>query len=280
MHRPWTGILGSLVLSVWAASGAAAGEVDIELRPASQFVFVGAVASLDLFAVSADGFDQEFGLIGVVIQWDAAALALSGNVDSGPFAWAASGFPADSAGLNDDLTDGDAYYQATVQETGAQATATASGLRVTTLEFTALAGATGVTAVTIQPCNGSTCTLVLDRHPFDPAATEITGLLGAPVAVTIECNADPDCDDANPCTDDTCEPDDTCANTPNDGNDPDDGLFCNGNEIACDNGEIIIEAGSIPDCDDGLTCTDDACNESTMECDNTIAAGSCLIEGV
>ncbi len=256
------------------------GLVDVELRPATQTVFIGDTVEIALYAVSADGGDQEVGLVGAVVNWDPSALTFSGHSDDGPFVWSSSGFPSESAGLNEDLTDGDLYYQAVVSAGGARATATASGLLVTTLRFAALPGATGDTQVSLVICVGSTCTWVLDRHPFDAGVQEITDVVGGPVQVTIHCQNPSDCDDSNACTDDSCAADSECANVPNDANDPDDGLFCNGLEIGCDNGRIIIEPGSIPDCDDGLACTSDSCIEATDQCDHTLEPGFCLIVGM
>ncbi len=53
-----------------------------------------------------------------------------------------------------------------------------------------------------------------------------------------------------------------------------DGLFCNGTET-CDLGTGTCQAGSAPDCGDGVSCTVDACNEATDVCDNTPDDGAC-----
>ena len=77
----------------------------------------------------------------------------------------------------------------------------------------------------------------------------------------------PDCDDSVECTDDSCnEVTDECDNTPNDGN-CDDSEFCNGVET-CDP-VSDCQAGTPVDCNDGVACTDDSCNEDTDQCDNT-----------
>lgn len=222
------------------------------------------------------GATRQIGLVGAVLGWDADFLVLTGHTDNGPFTWEASGFPSDPAGLNDTFSDGDAYYQAVVAHGGDPATATSEGLLVTTLQFSVLPAATGLTSISIMSCVGSTCTLVLDRHPNDPGVEDVTGNLGDPVDVTIECQTNPQCDDENPCTDDWCNESDLCVNDPNDSNDPDDGQFCNGHEI-CDNGQVIIEEGSLPDCNDELPCTTDSCNETLDQCDHELQDGNCLI---
>jgi hypothetical protein len=83
----------------------------------------------------------------------------------------------------------------------------------------------------------------------------------------------PDCDDGVGCTDDACdELGDSCVNTPFD---PlcDDGAFCNGAETCDPVGDC--QAGTPVDCDDGVGCTVDACNEGTDSCDNTPSDALC-----
>ncbi len=83
----------------------------------------------------------------------------------------------------------------------------------------------------------------------------------------------PDCDDGVTCTDESCdELGDGCLNVPNDGL-CDDGQFCTGTET-CDvvNG---CQAGTAPDCDDEVTCTDDSCDELDDECLNIPNDGLC-----
>ena len=54
--------------------------------------------------------------------------------------------------------------------------------------------------------------------------------------------------------------------------DCDDGLFCNGSET-CNAG--TCQAGTAPNCNDGVSCTDDSCNEGTDSCDNVVNDGNC-----
>ncbi len=71
--------------------------------------------------------------------------------------------------------------------------------------------------------------------------------------------AAPDPDDGVNCTDDSCDEEaDVIVNVPNDGN-CDDTLFCNGAEL-CDPFDDC-QAGSAPEIDDGVPCTDDSCDE-------------------
>ncbi|MCD4822900.1 MAG: hypothetical protein K8R11_12825, partial [Methanococcoides sp.] len=83
----------------------------------------------------------------------------------------------------------------------------------------------------------------------------------------------PDCDDGISCTDDSCnEGTDSCDHAANDGL-CDNGLFCDGTET-CD-AVLDCQPGSPPNCDDGVGCTDDSCNEDTDSCDNIANDGLC-----
>jgi hypothetical protein len=87
----------------------------------------------------------------------------------------------------------------------------------------------------------------------------------------------PDCDDGVGCTDDSCnETTDQCDNIPNDGL-CDDTLFCNGVET-CDPVNDC-QAGTPVDCDDGVGCTDDSCDEVNDQCVNTVNDANCPDDG-
>ncbi|MEE8523859.1 MAG: M36 family metallopeptidase [Thermoanaerobaculia bacterium] len=75
-----------------------------------------------------------------------------------------------------------------------------------------------------------------------------------------------DCGDGVGCTDDVCdEATDSCDNVANDAN-CDNGLFCDGAET-CDP-VLDCQTGTAPDCDDGVACTVDSCDEGAGACDN------------
>jgi len=52
----------------------------------------------------------------------------------------------------------------------------------------------------------------------------------------------------------------------------DDGLYCNGVETCVSNS---CQAGTAPNCNDGVSCTTDSCNESTDSCNNVPNNGAC-----
>ena len=112
---------------------------------------------------------------------------------------------------------------------------------------------------------------------------------GAEVCVGGACTAGttPDCDDGNACTSDGCDAANGCTHTAvGDGTACGDGDACNGEEV-CTSG---VCAGTPLDCDDGNTCTVDACDAANgcthtdaadgtacvgAGCNGTCAAGSC-----
>jgi len=254
--------------SVWAA-------VNLELRPPSQTVVIGTTVDIGLYATSDNAGVEPVGLVFAILDWDPSFLQLTGVIDNGPYAWLSSGFPDDSGGdgINNTFTDGDAIYRA-VAQFGSPAMAPPGGFLVTTLRFNAAATTTSTT-VTIVPQMGITTTYVWSAIP--PQGMDVTGTLGSAMA-TVICQSVGQCGDMNPCTDDSCTGQ-QCQHVANDANDPDDGLFCNGVEQACQAGMIVYQIPP-PNCNDGLACTSDSCNEVQDQCVNSIQAGRCAINGV
>jgi len=83
----------------------------------------------------------------------------------------------------------------------------------------------------------------------------------------------PNCDDGLMCTTDSClEPNGTCQNNPVNAV-CDNGVFCDGPEIC--NAATGCEAGTSPACDDGITCTADACDVGLDACVNVGNNGLC-----
>ncbi|MCP3980917.1 MAG: S8 family serine peptidase [bacterium] len=92
-------------------------------------------------------------------------------------------------------------------------------------------------------------------------------------AGTCQAGTAPNCSDGVGCTIDSCnEGSDSCDNTPSDGL-CDDGAYCNGAET-CD-AFADCQSGTSVDCDDGVGCTIDSCNEGSDSCDNTTNDAAC-----
>jgi hypothetical protein len=87
--------------------------------------------------------------------------------------------------------------------------------------------------------------------------------------------ADPDgspCeDDSNPCTDDVCGGTGTCIHR-NNGAPCDDGRFCTSVDT-CNAGSC--RAGAARDCDDGIACTIDHCDDDAAACLHIAASSGC-----
>lgn len=130
---------------------------------------------------------------------------------------------------------------------------------------------------------------------------DVDGAIDAPVLPDVPGDAGPvcptSCDDGIACTVDTCQMG-RCVNTPNeslcpDGErcspvsgcvpdacrtaaDCDDGVFCNGAEQCVPGGPGTgCTRGAAPSCDDGLSCTTDACDATLDDCVNAPNDGAC-----
>ncbi len=98
---------------------------------------------------------------------------------------------------------------------------------------------------------------------------------GAETCVASSCQAGsaPNCNDGVGCTDDSCnEGTDSCDNVANNSN-CDNGLYCDGAET-CDP-VFDCQSGTAVNCNDGVGCTTDSCNEGTDSCDNIPSNGLC-----
>ncbi len=84
-----------------------------------------------------------------------------------------------------------------------------------------------------------------------------------------------DCDDKQPCTVDTCTSLGTCAHdaTTTESTGCDDGDACTLGDT-CKSG--VCTAGVKIDCDDGNTCTDNACDPTSGLCKSALKKGSCV----
>ncbi len=88
-------------------------------------------------------------------------------------------------------------------------------------------------------------------------------------SATLDCQSGSavNCDDGVGCTDDSCnEATNSCNSVANNAN-CDNGVFCDGAETC--SATLDCQTGTTVNCDDGIGCTADACNEGTNACDNT-----------
>lgn len=129
-------------------------------------------------------------------------------------------------------------------------------------------------ACTVDVCNEATdgCMHALDDlacqdGSFCNGAESCDAVLGCRPGTA------PDCSDGVGCTVDSCdELDDGCDHSPDDA--PcDDGLFCNGIE-SC-NPVLDCQAGVAPECNDGVSCTVDTCNDAAGGCGHVADHGLC-----
>lgn len=127
---------------------------------------------------------------------------------------------------------------------------------------------------TIDACNeaNDTCTNTADNSACNNGAFCDGGETCHP---TLGCQGGtaPNCDDGVPCTHDSCnEAADTCDHA-TDNALCSDGAYCNGNETC--HATLDCQAGTAPNCNDGVSCTVDTCNEGTDSCDHAPNNAAC-----
>ena len=184
-------VVGCPLAFLIAIATPASGLINLEWRPDTQTVPVGATVEIGLYAVSDDPEEDQYILeMTVILNWDAAVMALLGNVDNGPYAWLFSGFPVgDVDGLNDTFADGDALYAA-LGQLGAGAWATPEGLLVTTFQFMALAPTVGTTLTIPEHAGSYTHTAI-----WGAPGVDVHGTLGSASVTIVSCGtADSDAD--------------------------------------------------------------------------------------
>lgn len=174
---------------------AAAGNIDLELRPMTQTAAIGETVEVGLYAVSDDETVQLLSVIQAIIAWEPAVLELLGNNGDGAVTLLSSGFPAgDPFNLNETVPpqDGDGIYVAWAP-IGSGVGATPDGVLITTFEFLALAPAAASPVAFLETAGEPpTDTIVFDGTVpnFDVTGT----LTGATVQVQSCCAADLDGD--------------------------------------------------------------------------------------
>ncbi|UCC30163.1 MAG: right-handed parallel beta-helix repeat-containing protein [Phycisphaerales bacterium] len=139
------------------------------------------------------------------------------------------------------------------------------------------------TLVVTDGVTGTASDLALDGEvvdPVDPASLPSgDGVAGGNAVIeftvqsSVACLSGPDCDDSVACTDDTCNlGTHLCEYLPNDSL-CDDGQYCNGSE-AC-HPILGCQPGVPVDCDDGVDCTIDACDDVSDSCTNVPQGALC-----
>ena len=128
-------------------------------------------------------------------------------------------------------------------------------------------------------CTADACDEILDRcvSSADDVACDdgvfCNGVERCDVATGCRSGMPVTCDDGVDCTVDRCDNGvDDCVFTAND-EACDDGNACNGVEL-CDMDAGCV-GGPVPDCDDGVECTVDMCDEVTGECAHVADDGLC-----
>lgn len=101
-----------------------------------------------------------------------------------------------------------------------------------------------------------------------------TGLeTGREVVTDAGCTTDETCDDGVPCTFDQCDPTlHVCTHTLSDSI-CQDGVFCTGDKRCTLSGCVTTPRN----CDDGIACTDDTCDEASKSCKHTPDDSKCPI---
>jgi hypothetical protein len=184
--KRWLIAVGMVALFGASVAMGAENQVNLEWRVKARTCHVGDSVYVGLYAVG-DEQDEAFALAAVIVNWDPKALEFCGVIDDGPYTWMFSGFPPDypGDGLNNDLVDGDAFYQAWPPldwpEGQGLPVATAEGLRLTTFEFRALNA--GATTIEILPEYGTYSTTAVYDDQY--GGWNIVGDTGS-VTVTVQ----------------------------------------------------------------------------------------------
>ncbi len=118
--RPSGAAVAAVLILLWTAAPARAQffdeSVELFFSPSETTVEVGDTFTLGLVVRSLNEGEHAISGMDVVLDWDPDLLLLTGKVDNGPYIWGRSLFPNQSQGdldnLNNDWSDGDAFYQA------------------------------------------------------------------------------------------------------------------------------------------------------------------------
>jgi hypothetical protein len=117
-------------------------------------------------------------------------------------------------------------------------------------------------------CQGGT---PLDCDDLELCTTDSCDAVAGCVFTPVECPAGEQCDPA----DGICKGEPECTVD----SDCDDAMFCNGAET-CETSTGTCQSGTPPDCDDGVDCTVDTCDETSDACMNTPDDIACPDDGL
>lgn len=132
--------------------------------------------------------------------------------------------------------------------------------------------------VVLTSCKGK-CGLYLEGNPCHcSAACEAEGNCCADFAVMCTCKVNKDCDDGNVCTTDSCQGG-TCKQIPFQ-NCCASNAECKGS-TACKTATCLDGSCTLlpKNCEDGLACTVDVCDEQDGKCAHKLPPTKCLIDG-
>ena len=179
----------AVMLGLLAFAEPAAGNINLELRPTPQSVFVGNMVSVGLYAVSDTPAAQTLSTVEVIVNWNTAFLSLVGANNAGsPMTGFTPGFGADPYGFNTSLTDGDAIWVGGAPF-GSPVSATAAGTFLTTLNFTALAPTAPSTLIglptTDTPNTGGITYSTTVIHGSIPGFNIVGSLSGATITINV-----------------------------------------------------------------------------------------------
>lgn len=186
-RKRWLG--GFVATGLLAAS--AAGDVNLEWRPATVSAPVCGEVDLGLYAVADSGVNEPMAAVQVVFTWDNGALQLLGLDYTGAPSWLSAGFPL-AIPLNEASPpqDGDGYFQA-LAPLGLAVEATPAGRLLVTFRFKVV-GENPAAPLDMQANYGGQETIVWSGVTPN---TRITGTLsGAVVDAQPRCAGDLDCD--------------------------------------------------------------------------------------
>lgn len=182
--------VAAIILPALSTVTPAAGNINLELRPAAQTVPPGSTISVGLYAVSDSSQPQTLSAAQVIITWDVNFVQLQGLTTAGAATLLVSSFGAEPYGLNASLLDGDAMWLGLAPlGSGNAVPATPQGTLLTTFLFTAL-NPTSQTQVNIAASAGNPPGQTIVYSGETPN-TIVTGTLaGATLVIQTPCGPD------------------------------------------------------------------------------------------